>query len=78
MEPIDERITAAQLMALRRERGAPQAIAKLLGVAAMPPHLGRRTEKEIAEFVETGDATLAAQLIHGAAVRRTRAGDSAA
>ncbi len=72
MEPIDERITAAQLMVLRTEPNAPVAIATLLGVPAMPQHLAVRAEREIADFVQSGDATVAAQLIHAAAVRRSR------
>jgi len=72
MEPIDERITAARLMVLRNEPNAPVAIATLLGVPAMPPNLAERANGDIAKFVANGDATLAAQLIHAAEVRRSR------
>ena len=72
MEPIDERITAPRLMMLRSEPGADVAIAKILGVSAMSVKLAERAKREIAEFVATGDATLAAQLIHSAGVRRPR------
>ena len=70
MEPVDKRITAAQLMALRREPNGTDAIARLLGLEAMPPRLALRTAAEIQEFVVTGDAVLAAQLIHASMVRQ--------
>jgi hypothetical protein len=72
MEPIDTRITAAQLMVLRGEPHSGEAISKLLGVDGMPPNLAVRAKREIAEFVASGDATVAAQLIHSAGVRRAR------
>ena len=72
MEPIDERITAAQLMALRGEPDAAGKISHLLGVDLMPPLLAVRTCRDVAEFVLTGDAVLAAQLIHAAIVRTKR------
>lgn len=72
MEPIDERVTAARLMVLRSEPNAAAAIAATLGVPAMPRSLAERATGEINEFVTTGDATLAAQLIHAAEVRRSR------
>lgn len=76
MEPIDERITAAQLMAMRDEPGACAAIGQLLGVDALPANLATRVEREIAEFVASGDAIRGSQLIHAAGVRRGRSGNS--
>jgi hypothetical protein len=72
MDPVDDRITAAQLMALRDDATAHQKIADVLGVRNMAPNLAARSLRDIAEFVETGDATLAAQLIHAAIVRQSR------
>ena len=72
MEPIDTRITAAQLMAMRADPNAAREIGTLLGIDAMPTLLGARTRNDIDRFIETGDATLAAQLIHAAMVRRRR------
>ena len=69
MEPVDERITAAHLMAMRLDAGATDAIARLLSINQMPPNLAARTKREIGEFVVSGDATLASQLIHAAMVR---------
>lgn len=59
-------------MALRSEPRGAEAIARLLGVPSMAANLAVRAQREIAEFVETGDATAAAQLIHAAMVRRGR------
>ena len=72
MEPVDKRITAAQLMALRAEKNAGQLIAALLGVNRMHGTLATRTIEEIESFIENGDAVLAAQLIHATMVRRSR------
>jgi hypothetical protein len=73
MEPIDKRITAAQLMTLRGEPNAAAKITALLLVNEMPPTLGKRTRTEIEKFLIVGDAVMAAQLIHAAIVRRQRA-----
>ena len=78
MEPIDERITAAQLMALRAEPNPAREICALLGIDAMPARLADRTRSDVDRFVGTGDATLAAQLIHAAMVRQRRAPKKAA
>lgn len=78
MDPIDERITAAQLMALRKEPNAQQTIAELLCVGQMAPKLALNAQREIAEFVETGDATRASQMIHAAMVRRSRSAQNPA
>lgn len=72
MEPIDERITAAQLMALRADPNAAREICTLLGVDVMPALLAERTRGDVDRFIVTGDATLAAQLIHAAMVRQQR------
>lgn len=72
MEPIDRRITAARLMVLRTEPNAREAIAALLGVPSMTPALAMRAARDIAAFVESGDATVAAQLIHSAGVTRSQ------
>ena len=72
MEPIDERITAAQLLSLRGGANPAESIATLLGVEAMPPRLAARTLVDIGTFVATGDAIAASQLIHAAIVRRRR------
>jgi hypothetical protein len=77
MEPIDERITAAQLMALRSDPHGARKICDLLGVDLMAARLAERTRLDIAEFVVTGDAVLAAQLIHAAIVRTKRGGGAA-
>ena len=58
-------------MALRLEPDADAAIASVLGVVRMDPVATVRTLDEIAQFVASGDATLAAQLIHAAGVRNT-------
>ncbi len=71
MEPIDRRVTAAGLLALRDEPDAAGAIGRALQVAAMPTDLARRTSEEIQQFLASGDATLAAQLVHSAIVRRS-------
>lgn len=73
MEPIDRRITAAQLMALRAGANPTRAIAELFSVKEMPLVLAKRTLHEIEMFVASGDATSAAQLIHAAIVRRRKA-----
>lgn len=70
-EAID-RITAAHLMALRSEIDGAERIAHLLRVPEMTPKLAARTLVEILEFVGSGDAVAAAQLIHSATVRRRR------
>ena len=67
-----ERITAAHLMTMRAEPDGARAIASLLGVTEMPAALGLRTKTGIAEFLATGDATVASQLIHAALVRQRR------
>jgi hypothetical protein len=72
MEPIDRRITAAQLLAMRAGENAAQKIAALLGVDAMAQRLACHTLAEIEDFVATGDATAAAQLVHAALVRQQR------
>lgn len=69
MEPIDRRVTAAQLMAMRASPNAASEIAGLLRVAEMPARLAARTGDDILQFILTGDAVLAAQLIHAAMVR---------
>jgi hypothetical protein len=72
MEPIDRRITAPQLLAMRASENAAQKIAELLGVDGMATRLAAHTIAEIEEFVATGDATAAAQLVHAAMVRQQR------
>jgi hypothetical protein len=72
MEPIDRRITAAQLMALRGDADATRQICGLLGVEFMAPVLADRTRLEIDQFIASGDAVLASQLIHAASVRSRR------
>lgn len=76
MEPIDERITAAQLMALRSEPNAAFEICALLGVDAMPVLLADRSRNDIDEFIRTGDATRASQLIHTVIVWHRRKAES--
>ena len=71
-EPLNRRITAAQLMAMKHEPTAAAQIAALLGVDRMPPNLATKTVQGIAEFLAQGDATAAAQLIHASLVRRRR------
>lgn len=60
-------------MTLRAGPNPGEAIAELLGVAEMPELLAARTQDSIAEFLVTGDAIAASQLIHAAIVRRNRA-----
>ncbi len=70
VNPIDQRITAARLLALRDEPRAAEVIADLLEVSKMPAPLSIRAITEIDEFVRSGNATMAAQLIHADIVRR--------
>lgn len=72
MEPIDRRTTAARLVSLRGEPNAGRLIAELLGVSRMAALDAVRTAEEIDRFIESGDATQAAQLIHSASVRAAR------
>ena len=58
-------------MSLRDEPNAARAIADVLGVSAMPTGEAVRTKEEIAEFLASGDATRAAQLIHMATLRKS-------
>ena len=70
VEPIDLRINAAQLLALRDQPDAERAISLLLEVNQMDPIEALQTKREIQAFLTSGDATYASQLIHAAAVRR--------
>jgi hypothetical protein len=70
VEPIDRRTTAARLLTLRNEPNAAREIADLLGVSTMPGSEAARMQDDIAAFVRSGDGTLAAQLLHRAALRR--------
>jgi hypothetical protein len=69
VEPIDRRITAATLLSLREQPNAGDEIAALLGVRTMSEGDALRTLQAIATFLRSGDATIAAQLIHAAGVR---------
>ena len=70
MEPIDLRITAAQLLTLRDQSDAARSIAALLEVNQMDQMDALQTTQAIQTFLASGDATAAAQLIHDATVRR--------
>jgi hypothetical protein len=72
VEERNERITAAKLCAMRSEPDSLAAIAALLRVQAMASNLAAKTVAEIEEFLITGDATAAAQLVHAAMVRQKR------
>ena len=71
-EPVDQRVTAAQLVDLRARPDGPEKIAELLQVERMPPTLQQKCRDEIERFVASGDATQASQLIHASIVRRRR------
>jgi hypothetical protein len=72
VEPIDLRVTAATLLAAREDPHAADTIARLLSVTEMDPIGAVQTRGEIGRFLESGDATFAAQLIHAATTRRRR------
>lgn len=74
MDSNEGRINAAQLAALRTDFDPANAIASLLRVDEMPPEMAIRTRREIAQYIESGDGVVAAQLIHVAIVRRSRKG----
>lgn len=71
-QPVDQRITAAQLVALKDRPDALEKIAELLQVERMPANLKAKSLAEIEQFVFTGNATQASQLIHAALVRQRR------
>ncbi|MES2693028.1 MAG: hypothetical protein V4773_06110 [Verrucomicrobiota bacterium] len=72
MEPIDKRLTAARLMALLDEPDPQEAIRHVLGLAEIPAPLAKQADAEIAAFIASRDATLAAQLIHACALQREK------
>jgi len=69
MEPIDRRITAVTLLMLRDKPHPEQALEALLRVREMAVPDSERTKQEIENFVASGSATAASQLIHAAQVR---------